>query len=125
MIPEGAERREKGPSHAAEKLPPSRFVTGHDFKACPERSRRMPIKPIKSVGFSPCGAPSEPFSSAIKPFSAACLALEGRLNSTAFNPGFGRNCLFPRHAFIYPANVSWVTWEQRDQIGRASCRERV
>src|ERR1035438_10054686 len=77
MIPEGAERGEKGPSQAAEKLPPSRFVTGHDFKACPERSRRMPIKPIKSMGFSPCGAPPEPFSSAIKPFSAACLAPGG------------------------------------------------
>jgi hypothetical protein len=23
--------------------------------ACPERSRRMPMKPIKSLGFSPCG----------------------------------------------------------------------
>ena len=35
----------------------NRFVTGHDFKACSERSRRMPIKPKESMGFSPCGIP--------------------------------------------------------------------
>ena len=54
--------------------------------ACPERSRRMPIKPIKSVGFSPCGMPPELFSSAIKPFSAASLALEG--NASFSTPPF-------------------------------------
>src|SRR5215470_3440021 len=31
------------------------FVSGHDFRACPERSRRVQKAFTERMGFSPCG----------------------------------------------------------------------